>query len=562
MKSSIFSFHPKFPPTKAELSSRSSSFKPYSQPTADKWIITEKGPSTPLRNFDHLGDNLEGELKLYKNVLKNVGEHSVKGLYMVDAMQRLNIDYHFQEEIDEFLATQRTIFSTYGSGYGHDDLHQVSLLFRLLRQQGYSVPAEVFEKFTAKEGKFNDKVSGHVKGMIELYEASHLKMPEEAILDEAEQFSGKMLKEISAYIGVDKAEFVRSTLEQPFHKSLPIFTSRNLFQGTQGMNGWLNALQDVAKMNFNMLQSAYQMEILHISKWWTELGLANELKYARNQPLKWYIWSLGCLTDPSLSEERMELTKPISFIYLIDDIFDIYGTLEELTCFTKAVTRWDVEATEELPDYMKICFKALYDLTNEISYKVCRKHGWDPSMSLRKAWGSLCEAFLIEAEWFASGKIPSAEEYLKNGIVSSGVHIVMVHIFFLLGQGITNESVQKIDNTPTIISSTATILRLWDDLGTAEDENQEGKDGSYMECVMKEMRNREIAREVAAAKISDAWKSLNREFIMDSSFSSSFKKASLNLARMVPLMYSYDHNQCLPKLEAEVKSLLYDQVPL
>ncbi|XP_028805338.1 (3S,6E)-nerolidol synthase 1-like [Neltuma alba] len=118
------------------------------------------------------------------------------------------------------------------------------------------------------------------------------------------------------------------------------------------------------------------------------------------------------------------------------------------------------------------------------------------------------------------------------------------------------------DNTPTIISFTATILRLWDDLGTAEDENQEGKDGSYMECVMKEMRNKEIAREVAAAKISEAWKSLNREFIMDSSFSSSFKKASLNLARMVPLMYSYDHNKCLPILEAQLKSLLYDQVPL
>ncbi|XP_028805341.1 (3S,6E)-nerolidol synthase 1 [Neltuma alba] len=539
-----------------------SSFKPYSQPTADKWIITKKGPSTPLRNFDHLCDNLEGELKLYKNVLKNVGEQSVKGLYMVDAMQRLNIDYHFQEEIDEFLATQHTIFSTSGSGYDQDDLHRVSLLFRLLRQQGHFVPAEVFEKFTAKEGKFSNKVSRYVKGMAELYEASQLRMPGEAILDEAEQFSRKMLKEISANIGFDKAVFVRSILEQPFHKSLPIFTSRNLFHCTHGMNRWLNALQDVARMNFNMLQSACQMEILHISKWWTDLGLANELKYARNQPLKWYICSLGCLTDPSLSEERVDLTKPISFIHLIDDIFDIYGTLEELTIFTKAVIRWDIEAAEELPDYMKICFKALYDLTNEISYKVCLKHGWDPSTSLRKAWGRLCEAFLIEAEWFASGKIPSAEEYLKNGIVSSGVHIVMVHIFFLLGQGITNESVQKIDCTPTIIASTATILRLWDDLGTAEDENQEGKDGSYMEYVKKEMRNNEMAREVVMAKIADAWKSLNREFIMDDSFSSSFKKASLNLARMVPLVYSYDHNQCLPKLEAGVKSLLYDQVPL
>jgi len=80
----------------------------------------------------------------------------------------------------------------------------------------------------------------------------------------------------------------------------------------------------------------------------------------------------------------------------------------------------------------------------------------------------LCKAFLVEAKWFGSGKLPSAEEYLKNGIVSSGVHIVLVHIFFLLGKGLTKENVNRIDTTPSIISSPATILRLWDDLGKAE----------------------------------------------------------------------------------------------
>ena len=69
-------------------------------------------------------------------------------------------------------------------------------------------------------------------------------------------------------------------------------------------------------------------------------GLANELKLVRNQPLKWYMWPMAALTDPRFSEERVELTKPISFIYIIDDIFDVYGTLEELTLFTDAVNRY------------------------------------------------------------------------------------------------------------------------------------------------------------------------------------------------------------------------------
>lgn len=73
--------------------------------------------------------------------------------------------------------------------------------------------------------------------------------------------------------------------------------------------------------------------------WWEELGLAKELKLARDQPLKWHMWSMEVLTDPSLSEQRIELTKPISLVYIIDDIFDVYGTLDELTLFTEAVTR-------------------------------------------------------------------------------------------------------------------------------------------------------------------------------------------------------------------------------
>ena len=50
---------------------------------------------------------------------------------------------------------------------------------------------------------------------------------------------------------------------------------------------------------------------------------------------------MAVLADPMFSEERVELTKSISFIYLIDDIYDVYGSLEELRLFTKAIQRYD-----------------------------------------------------------------------------------------------------------------------------------------------------------------------------------------------------------------------------
>ena len=88
-------------------------------------------------------------------------------------------------------------------------------------------------------------------------------------------------------------------------------------------------------------------------------------------------------------------------------------------------------------------------------------------------WASLCNAFLVEAQWFASGHSPKSEEYLKNGVISSGVNVVLVHIFFLLGQDITRETTDLIDSIPDIIFSSATILRLWDDLGSASVSRQQ-----------------------------------------------------------------------------------------
>ncbi|KAL5772632.1 hypothetical protein ACOSQ2_012556 [Xanthoceras sorbifolium] len=506
-------------------------------------------------------------VKVFKRILSEVGEDPSQGLAMIDAVQRVGIDYHFQDEIEQILPRQYMIAAnTYGDYDHHDhDLQEVALRFRLLRQEGYDVPADVFNNFRNKEGKFKSNVSKDIKGLMGLFEASQLSISGEDVLNEAEEITAKFLNEWLMHLDNYQATVVGNTLRYPHHKSLPRFVAKNLFLSNyQGENGWIHVLQEPAKIDYNVVQSLHQKEIVQVSKWWKGLGLAEKLEFARDQPVKWYVWSMACLTDPSLSDQRIELTKPISLIYIIDDIFDVYGTLDELTLFTETITRWDHAASEQMPEYLRICFEALNDITNEISYKVFKEHGYNPVHSLRKAWASLCNAFLVEAKWFASGQLPKAEEYLENGIVSSGVHVVLIHIFFLLGQNITSKNVELIDNNPGLISSTAAILRLWDDLGSAKDENQEGKDGSYIYYYMKEHQDStaEDARKHAIDKISDAWKQLNKECLSPNPFSTSFNRASLNLARMVPLMYTYDGNQRLPILDQYIKSLLHENSAL
>ncbi|KAL7212018.1 hypothetical protein ACSBR2_014805 [Camellia fascicularis] len=540
--------------------------------TTHKWSIGDdltlisnpsihKDYQTGYRSFtDDFCVKHEQKLKEAKRMLRKVGENPLEGLLMIDTLQRLGIDYHFEEETEALLQSQYTKSNAATLGY---DLYEVSTRFRLLRQEGYNVPADVFNNFKDKKGKFKPELIADMRGLMSLYEASQLSIEGEDILDQAADFSTRVLNGLMPHLSHHQARVVGNTLGNPHHKSLARFMARDFLSDYKNPSEWENVLQELAKMDFNMVQFTHQKEILQVSEWWKDTGLASELKFARDQPLKWYMWPMAALTDPRFSEQRVELTKPISFIYLIDDIFDVYGTLEELTLFTEAVNRWELGAVEQLPEYMKICFKALDDITNHIAYKVYREHGWNPIDSLRRTWASLCNAFLVEAKWFASGHLPKPEEYLKNGVISSGVHVVLVHMFFLLGHNITKQNVNLVNDNPGIVTSTATILRLWDDLGSAKDENQDGKDGSYVQCYMKENNCSSVdaARKQVIHMISQAWKSLNKECLSPNPFSPTFTKGSLNIARMVPLMYSYDDKQNLPVLEEYMKSMFYDKLP-
>ncbi|XP_028805330.1 (3S,6E)-nerolidol synthase 1-like [Neltuma alba] len=270
------------------------------------------------------------------------------------------------------------------------------------------------------------------------------------------------------------------------------------------------------------------------------------------------MWPMACLTDPKFSEQRMELIKPLSLVYIIDDIFDVYGSPDELALFTDVVNRWDLEAAEKLPQHLRICFNALHGITNEFAQKVYLKHGCYPLNTLRKLWVQLCNAFLVEAKWFASGHVPSTEEYLKNGMISSGVHVVLGHTWFLLNHDITTQTGGIMNDTHGLVSSVASILRLSDDLQGYMEDDQNGHDGSYVECYMKQHRgiSAEETRQHVSHMISGSWKRLNQECLAPFRFSSTFKKVCLNTARMVRRMYNSDGNHCFLDRENLMSYLL------
>jgi (3S)-linalool synthase len=88
-------------------------------------------------------------------------------------------------------------------------------------------------------------------------------------------------------------------------------------------------------------------------------------------------------------------------------------------------------------------------------------------------WAELFDGFMAESKWLAAGRVPAADEYLRNGVVTSGMPLTLVHVLFLLGHdhAAYNEAAKLITDDaaiPPAISCPAKILRLWDDMGSAE----------------------------------------------------------------------------------------------
>ncbi|KAK8948533.1 hypothetical protein KSP39_PZI005086 [Platanthera zijinensis] len=293
-----------------------------------------------------------------------------------------------------------------------------------------------------------------------------------------------------------------------------------------------------------------------VLRWWEQLELSAQQPHAFcNQPMKWFMWSMSALPDPHFSLQRIELSKVIALVYVVDDIFDLLGSLEELTLFTQAVERWDnsqLILLDSLPGYMKFCLHTLYTTTNEIADLIMKEHGLNPTYSLRKLWTSLFQAFLVEAEWFRCEPSPKAKEYLDNGVISSGVCVVLGHLNFLLGNEGNGKNIALLDDDemPLLFSQAALLLRLCDDLESAGDENHDGFDGSYVDYYMKEHGvSLQNARKHTNQMISDAWTELNKEILSeDLQVSSAMKKATLNMVSMIKIMYNYD-NQKFPILE-------------
>uniref|UniRef100_A0A2N9HVV0 Terpene synthase N-terminal domain-containing protein n=1 Tax=Fagus sylvatica TaxID=28930 RepID=A0A2N9HVV0_FAGSY len=212
--------------------------------------------------------------------------------------------------------------------------------------------------------------------------------------DEFGNFKAHLCEDTKGMLYLYEASYllveVSHSLEIPLHWRMPRLEARwfiDIYARSEGMNP---TLLELAKLDFNMVQATHQED---------------------------------------LRDVLMRMCTRICVIITIidDDVYDVYGTLDELELFTDVIERWEINAMEQLPDYMKICFLILYNTVNEIALNAHKEQGFVIISYLKKVWADLCKSFLVEAKWYYSGYTPSLQEYNSNAWISIAGPVVLVH---------------------------------------------------------------------------------------------------------------------------------------
>ncbi|KAL0928451.1 hypothetical protein M5K25_000332 [Dendrobium thyrsiflorum] len=166
---------------------------------------------------------------------------------------------------------------------------------------------------------------------------------------------------------------------------------------------------------------------------------------------------------------RKIMTKVMALLSITDDIYDVYGTSDELQSFTDVIMRWDEleEAAQQLKEYLKVHFhnltKALQDFNNELS-----SHGKSYRIKYLQILKVIVRAWNDEVKWRDDGYIPALREHLEVSTVTTGYNVLACASFIEMGDVVTKEVFDWVLTFPKFSYQAALICRFRDDVVSQE----------------------------------------------------------------------------------------------
>ncbi|XP_074364107.1 sesquiterpene synthase Cop-like [Apium graveolens] len=503
-----------------------------------------------------------------KKMLLKAAHQPQQQLKLIDDIQRLGLAYRFNVEIDVALKRMNEMHHELCRVKNMNDLHFVALCFRLLRQHGYNVSSDVFNKFKDEStGIFKESLNKDVDGLLSLYEATHLRVHGEDILEEALAFTTSHLESLKSQLKDPLATHVIRALEIPLWKSVNRVEARHYISLYGEDDSHSKTLLCLAKLDYNLLQKLYQCELGKISSWWKNLHLKEKMPFARHRVVECYFWAIGTSFEPQYVLARSFLTKLLALVTVVDDMYDVYGTIEELTLFTEAIQKWDIGALDQLPEYMKCIYQVVLDFHTEVEEELM-KAGLPISRAqyAKDAMKKLVRSYIFEAKCVNKCIVPSMDEYMPHSLIGTTIPILAVHFMVGMGDIVTKETLEWLSSFPLIIRATSLYCRLTDDM--AEDKVGKAEDTAYV--VGCYMRQHGVSREHTFAEFekqkTQAWKDMNSECLRPTAVPIPLLMVALSSSRLVYVCYEYQnidgYTTSDTKTKELLRTLLVDPIPM
>ncbi|XP_066350827.1 (E)-beta-caryophyllene synthase-like [Miscanthus floridulus] len=446
----------------------------------------------------------------------------------IDTLERLGLDYHYTKEIDKLMCN---VFKARDQDL---DLLTTSYLFYLLRKHGYHISSDVFLKFRDDKGNI---VTDDARCLLRMYEAAHLRVKGEEVLDNILIFTKSQLQYIVDDLEPQLKE-VKYALETPLFRRLKRVEARQYISIYEKNTTHNNMLLEFSKLDFNILLTLYCEELKDLTLWWKEFQTqANTSIYARDRMVEMHFWMMGVFFEPQYSYSRKMLTKLFMIVSILDDLYDNHCTTEEGNVFTAALQRWDEEAVEQCPTYLRTLYINILTTVKAIEEGLNLQNNKHAKL-VKRLIIDMAKCYNAETEWRDKKYVPATvDEHLKISARSSGCMHLVSQGFISMGDVATSEAIEWASTYPKIIRAVCVIARLANDIMSYKREEASKNMVSTVQTCAKEYGTTiEQAIEKLRELIEEAWMDITEECMRQPQPKALLERVA-NLARTMDFLY-------------------------
>ncbi|CAF1934666.1 hypothetical protein HID58_068224 [Brassica napus] len=516
--------------------------------------------------FDALATEIESVMQPKVRVrLLSPDSGDKEKIRLIHLLISLGIAHYYENEIEEIL--DHAFKNLDALIKDECDLETIAIMFEVFRLYRHKMSCDAFDRFKGEDGRLKESLGTDIRGMLQLYEAAHLRASSEDIMEEALSFTRNHLESLAKSASPHLSKHIQKQLYIPRYLCSEIVVAREYISFYEQEEGHDETLLKFAKLNFNFCQLTYVKELKDITKWWSDLDFATKLPFVRNRCVEIYLAGLALYVEPRYSVGRVYAAKLTMLLTCVDDICDAYATVPEVASLVDAFQRWDLSTIEELPSYMRIIYREVLGYVEEIDREMRargRSQSVQPTIDECK---SLVIAYLEIAKWARAGHVPSFDEYMKVGLLTAGMDDLAAYGYIAMHDDCDEKQlIEWFYSKPKIIQALSSYFRIQNDIASFEVEMGRGEVANGVNCYMKQYGvTKEEAVEEMGKMAEESYKIMMNEFMVSNiTMPRQIVVRIINIARVIAVYYREGEGFTYPDgtLKDRLASLFIKPIPL